>query len=426
MQTCLHHCSNYTVPLTLRRYQNPRDKDDCVTYKPLFMTRLTKHCRRLKESDIKVTVHDPPGVNGSKIPPTVPLGDGPGPAGSSTRPKREKWIKELQGYKEWITGLGGSTVRSDQPAPKVKVAILDDGARLADLNGVQYGWSFRADSQAYFVGPGKHGTEMAVCVRAACSVAELYIGRLDDSGLEEQNQAFTISSCFKALKWALDQGADVISMSWTYEMRSDKDDDMKNFEGLVKMAVDGHNAVLFGSLPDLGALKDASTRSPVGLDNVIKISSATEAGNVVDDNVHQHSDFLLPGDDIENSLGETVRGSSFATAYAAGLAALVLYSFRVLDASLPVDDNLARTALRVAKSPKGMKGIFGKLAPETGRDRAGGGSKSNIGRFIRPANILRAPADPSMNSVAHLRNIVNNLVPDELIREVFPTGVPED
>ncbi|OHF04298.1 hypothetical protein CORC01_00637 [Colletotrichum orchidophilum] len=409
--------------------KNPRDKDDCVKYETTFKTRLTKHCLRLKESDIQVMYHGQGGADGSETFLTVAATAGPGPT-LSARPKREEWIEELKAYKQFITNLGNAaSIEGGKPAPKAKVAILDDGARLADLNGVQSGWSFRADGQEYFVGPSPHGTEMAVCVRDICSVAELYIARLDDSHVSEKSHAFTISSCVKALRWALDLGADVISMSWTYEMRHDnKDPDKTEFEKLVKEAVDSHKAVLFGSLPDLGPNKDASSRSPVGLNNVIKISSATRAGHVVDDNIHQFSEFLLPGHDIESSRRELVRGSSFATAYAAGLAALVLYSFRVLDAFTYDDvDDLARKALRVAKSPEGMKGIFERLAPEPGREA--GGINSNIGRFVRPSSVLYGPDTLNMSEegkVARLRNIVNNLVPDSLIKRVFPGGVPED
>ncbi|KAJ4385272.1 hypothetical protein N0V93_010333 [Gnomoniopsis smithogilvyi] len=340
---------------------------------------------------------------------------GLGPTLLSNTPKREEWIEELKAYKQFINYLGNAIpMNGEEPPPMVKVAILDDGARLADLNGVQHGWSFCADNQKYFVGPCKHGTEMAVCVRDICPVSELCIVRLDDS---------------QALRWALDnnKGADVISMSWTYEMcPGNRDPDKDEFEKLVKEAVGSQKVILFGSLPDLGPTNVASSRSPVGLNGVIKISSSTRAGSVVEDNIHQFSDFLLPGHDIVNLQSELVRGSSFATAYAAGLAALILYSFRVLDAMLE-DDNIARTALRVAKTPIGMKGIFDNLAPETGR--AAGGGNSNIGRFVQPSGVLRAP--PAALSaldkkVSHLRNIVNNLVPENLIRRVFPGGVPED
>jgi hypothetical protein len=70
-----------------------------------------------------------------------------------------------------------------------------------------------------------------------------------------------------------------------------------------------------------------------------------------------------------------------------------LYSFRVLDAFLDEDDDLARKALRVAKSPVGMKGIFERLAPETGI--SSGSTNSNIGRFVRPSTILYALDTPT-------------------------------
>lgn len=401
---------------------------DCREYESTFKTRLTKHCPRLKESDIEVMIHGQAGADGSETSPAVAATGGPGPTLSSARPKREDWIEELKAYKQFITNLGYQLPNKGEdsaPMAKVKVAILDNGARLADLNGEQQGWTFRADGQEYFVGPCNHGTEMAVCVRDICPVAELYIARLDDSHISEKNQAFTISSCVKALRWALEIGADVISMSWTYEMRDDNlDTDKIEFKNLVKEAVDGHKAVLFGSLPDLGPIKDASSHSPVGLDGVIKISSATRAGSVVEDNIHQFCDFLLPGQDIENSRGELVQGSSYSTAYAAGLAALVLYSFRVLDGLLDEDD-LAQKALRVAKSPKGMKGIFQRLAPKT--EMEAGGINNSAGHFVRPFYLLHAPDSSKGGSgeLQHLRDTVNNLVPKALMQQVFPGGFPK-
>lgn len=78
----------------------------------------------------------------------------------------------------------------------MRVAILDDGAKLADLNGLQMGKSFNMKNEDYFVGPCEHGTQMAICVREICPMAVLYIARLDNSNLRD-NQAFTISSCHK-------------------------------------------------------------------------------------------------------------------------------------------------------------------------------------------------------------------------------------
>jgi len=80
--------------------------------------------------------------------------------------------------------------------PSVKVALIDDGCKLTDLDGTQEGWTFRQDKQEYFVGPCEHGTEMARCIRQICPMAELYLARLDDSQ-DSENEKFTISSCYR-------------------------------------------------------------------------------------------------------------------------------------------------------------------------------------------------------------------------------------
>jgi hypothetical protein len=104
------------------------------------------------------------------------------------RQKSKEWIEQLTDFKSFITDLNLPVT------PSVKVAILDDGAKFADLEGELVGHSLLPNGQTYFVGPCKHGTEMALRIREICPNAELYIIRLDDSRIRE-NQEFTISSC---------------------------------------------------------------------------------------------------------------------------------------------------------------------------------------------------------------------------------------
>ena len=87
-----------------------------------------------------------------------------------------------------------SEILEPKKQPSVKIALLDDGAKLTGLHGKQAGVSFRPDDGAYFVGPCSHGTEMARCIREICPMAELYIARLDDS---IENQRFTTASAYK-------------------------------------------------------------------------------------------------------------------------------------------------------------------------------------------------------------------------------------
>lgn len=110
------------------------------------------------------------------------------------RPKSPEWIKRLDPF----LGFLDTVSRRLKHKPSVKVAILDDGCKLNDLEGPQIceSLSFRPHREEYFVGPCSHGTEMARCIRAVCPEAGLYIARLDDSR-QAENQRFTIASCYK-------------------------------------------------------------------------------------------------------------------------------------------------------------------------------------------------------------------------------------
>ncbi|KAH6636432.1 peptidase S8/S53 domain-containing protein [Chaetomium tenue] len=394
--------------------KNTKDHDDCVRYWETFKARVRKHCPRLGPDDIKM--HDGrKGGSGQEGGTTTVKGADQG--ANSTRPKQQEWIKELLGFKGWIQSL----IPDKKKKPRVKVGILDDGADLANLNGTQRGWSFRADQQEYFMGSCEHGTQMATCVRDICPMAELYIGRLDDAREHEPNQKFTVASCTKALRWALSQGADVISMSWTYS-KSPHDSHKGDFEALISETVQKERAALFGSLPDMGHNHPADKFAPVGLDGVMKISSSTPSGAVSESNLLEKSDFLLPGEETRDADGNlTLKGSSYATAYAAGLAALVLYTFRTLEVlgggpgSTSADADLAREALLVAKKPNGMRRIFEAMAlGERGKD-------SVVGPFVQPsAVVLRAPEHRVPGSdLAKLRDIVNTLVTRAVRTEVL-------
>lgn len=93
-----------------------------------------------------------------------------------------------------LEGTCTSVCESAREQMAVKVAILDSGCKLEELEGVQKGQSFCFDQEAFFVGPCSDGTEMARCVRDVFPKAELYIARLDDSQMAE-NHKFTVASC---------------------------------------------------------------------------------------------------------------------------------------------------------------------------------------------------------------------------------------
>ena len=108
-----------------------------------------------------------------------------------SRLKSSEWVVKLKPFVDFIANV-------PEKKPSVRVALIDDGANLINLDGVrvQGGESFRSDNVAYFVGPCSHSTEMARCIGAICPMAELYIARLDDSR-ERDGGAFTIASAYK-------------------------------------------------------------------------------------------------------------------------------------------------------------------------------------------------------------------------------------
>ncbi|KAK1765997.1 hypothetical protein QBC33DRAFT_516409 [Phialemonium atrogriseum] len=177
---------------------------------------------------------------------------------------------------------------------------------------------------------------MAHCIREVCPMARLYIARLDDSRLVE-NQKFTIASCHQG-----------------------------KFVNLIKCAVNSREITIFGSLPDKSVTVETDQFAPVGIDEVIKIGAATIYGENSRKNLHARLDFLLPGENLLSSSGEIVRGSSYATAYASGLAAIVLGR-----------DEVAKT-WKKTKTEDGMKVIFRRLSKRNPEDQ------SERGVFVRP------------------------------------------
>ena len=206
---------------------------------------------------------------------------------------------------------------------------------------------------------------------------------------------------------------DVISMSWTYERHTTETDTNKSeFQTLIEDIVNYNKAILFGSLPDMGANVALHRFVPVGMPGVIKISSATLDGAVSVENIHTKSDFLLPGEGYRSSTGETLRGSSFATAYAAGLAALVLYTMKaytLLRDDVNADD--ADKALAIASKGEGMQSIFRVLA------QRGAEEKGESGLFVRPSLTFGDAFRTSLEgSKQDLKTVVADMVPTSVKR----------
>ncbi|QYT04591.1 hypothetical protein H0G86_011493 [Trichoderma simmonsii] len=361
--------------------KNVKDHEDCENYLEDFKKDIIERCPRLSLKDINVQIYPlyPTSLEVS--------GEGATKVGSNNLPqnadKKSKkptdWLHELSLFKEFIVNLAR---KSDLA---VKVAVIDDGCRLADFKGAEpTGNSFCADDRAYFAGQCEHGTSMARCIREVCPTASLYIARLDVTGKEEA-QPFTVKSCCKALRWAIAVGVDVICMSWTFATKELGEDAYEaEFRQLITEA-DKQNIILFASLPDKGPTSLVSDFAPVSFKEVIKIGSATVYGEVIPDNRFAGADFLLPGEDSQEGK-ETVKGSSYATAYASGLAAVVLLTIRLYKIHHGSSDpDEIKKIEDTARTRKGMEEIFKRLSP--------GDLKKEKNVYVRPYLIFGQKAE---------------------------------
>ncbi|KAF2010508.1 hypothetical protein BU24DRAFT_496494 [Aaosphaeria arxii CBS 175.79] len=403
---------------------NASDLKDCEDFKDDFKCALARNCMRLKKDDIEISLPDPQssqdggGMNESRAE-NDPIDDDDGfLVQNSLSP--DDWINGLAHFKQFVQDMANK-ITDEKKRPTVRVAILDDGVSLRSLAGNdETGKSFRGDKVEYWVGSCSHGTQMMQCIRKLCPMAQLYIGRLDDSRQAEY-QKFTTDSCARALEWA-GREADIISMSWSFKKKGERRDEGEDkFNGLLKTISEGRDAVIFASLPDKGANANILEYLPVGHEKsgVIKIGSTNRFGAEAPENILAKRDFLLPGEEIEISPGEKEYGSSYATAFAAGLAALMLYCLKVHqaleedynDRKSPLALNLSNEDLvkrvKEARTLEGMKSILKVLSVKSATAQI-----PDKGFFLRPSVVLgKRFGDNDGQQISKLREICSKILP---------------
>ncbi|RDH21538.1 hypothetical protein M747DRAFT_235147 [Aspergillus niger ATCC 13496] len=399
------------------------DERDCREYQEEFENSLLKRCTHLKTLGVDVIPFNVSFRETSKKA-GITTANGPENRLGTGHTISGEWIEEFSGY----TGFMAQINSHLEGKLKVKVAILDDGVNLDEIEEEnQQGDSF-SPTQEYWVGPCKHGTAMAKCVRQIYPSAELIIARLDDSRSNDSQHPFTIRSCTQVYITSLSpypsspglNRADIISMRWSFAREQDfADNDKAEFENLVNETLRNDKANLFGSHPDKGVNHEISRFAPVGLDNVIKICSATDYGAITQENLHTRPDLLLPGENVEGVWNgvPTVRGSSFATAYAAGFAALVLYTLQAnkIFSEEDVEDDLeaSKLALVIVKRHQGMRKVFRILAKKDAEDI----TARNC--FVRPISELKVDDTFDVDLKKHLRKGVSQIVPQKVLKAKF-------
>ncbi|KAI1123277.1 hypothetical protein F5Y10DRAFT_252199 [Nemania abortiva] len=255
--------------------------------------------------------------------------------------------------------------------PSVRVALIDTGVSIAPGLGitVEKGKSFcdaKSGFRDWFVEPFEHGTYMAYCIREICPVVKLYAARLDDT---RGGSEFTVRSATRAVNWAVDMGVHIISMSWSFNEYDHASADVASFRQAISRAHQ-NNIILFAAMKDQGPVREDFRDYPIGLPETIGIGSATRYGKRAAYNTEGLGQFYLPGEEVilpsldasgEKELKKET-GSSIATAFAAGLAALILYCM-MLDEMVPKEgkEGIAKKRLERARTTAGMAHIFRRM-----------------------------------------------------------------
>ncbi|KAI1372688.1 hypothetical protein F4677DRAFT_462842 [Hypoxylon crocopeplum] len=247
---------------------------------------------------------------------------------------RHHWMNNIRDFAaELRTELGVNYTHR-----KPKVAIIDDGVNPeSEFLGqrIAHGWppdEPKSSSEPFYASTRGHGTQMAKLICHACPFAQLYVAKLDGwKDPDLPHPQFTAKDAAEAVKWAIRENVDIISMSWNIERNRSNEADIDALASQIKVAAN-RNIIMYCAAQDKGQLGSSEVEVyPAGSDTTkLKIVGAADATghplNIVDtDKVH----YLFPGEVILENDGKTITGSSAATALAAGTAAMILFCYEL-------------------------------------------------------------------------------------------------
>lgn len=238
----------------------------------------------------------------------------------------------------FLDNIGAASVTGLED--EVVVALIDDGVALLDQNFVgrvlegktfdyqdgDVDYSDGRVGQSYNSAQG-HGTEMARCILRVCPMAKIYPIRLKTHFSDNRTSEIDIESAALAINAALEKKATIISMSWTIPVSNERSPAQERFEAAVREAC-SRDVIMFCSSPDGGHIIDNNYPSAVQRDKMFRIGAAFDDG-LAHRRVGKDVDFIFPGVKVNVNATTEVTGSSVATALAAGLAATIIYCFKI-------------------------------------------------------------------------------------------------
>ncbi|KAE8342481.1 peptidase S8/S53 domain-containing protein [Aspergillus arachidicola] len=253
---------------------------------------------------------------------------------------RNPWLDNMDRFVSFVQKI-------PRAGREVKVAVIDDGVDkvLEDFgNSIIAGVSFYSHQIGDFTGvkpwyfsSNGHSTLMAKTIRRLCPNVKLCIARLEQGINGEPTVESAIKASIReAISWATTIEVYIISMSWTFS-------ELHNSEArkLSEVIDEAHRSrvITLSALSDQG-LNRPEIAFPGKVPGVFRIGAARSNGKA--DEFSVGYDFIFPGGSskVEAPKGtgryddpnpEMVMGSSFATAVASGLAALILHCVELCD-----------------------------------------------------------------------------------------------
>jgi hypothetical protein len=206
--------------------------------------------------------------------------------------------------------------------PYIKVAVIDNGVdpgsiTCHSIHGASFIASNNGESNWWYV-TNSHGTKMARIITELNPHCRLLIAKVAE-GRKDINEAKIV----EAVRWAVEAGADIISISITLKSGTTA------LQSAIQQAV-SQNIVVMASINGEGSMEKKA--APAKYEGVFAIGSADDQGQPSRGTVESEAQYLFPGEKLRvrteflTGLADEVdlSGPSVATAVAAGVASLVL------------------------------------------------------------------------------------------------------
>ncbi|KAF4537178.1 uncharacterized protein LTHEOB_11556 [Lasiodiplodia theobromae] len=295
------------------------------------------------------------------------------------QPKEQhEWLITMDKFATFIQGLKLDLNPELEERP-IRVAVIDDGIDITEkslqgkvIGGRSFCQRVENEQMPYYVTEGWHGTVMASLICRVCPKAQLYIVRLDEYLGEDGRRHITAESAAKAVRAAVHQDVDIISMSWTIEETVSNVGSLKQLREAINEAVEA-NILLFCSAND--QISNDNSFPGLCTEKRFKIGAATQYRKPTDSTGEIPVNFIMPGQNVLRERPEQVpldscnllTGSSVATALASGLAALILHCVQFaalrteLTKPLNTDGSVTMDDFKKLKSHDEMQKAFGRI-----------------------------------------------------------------